>query len=205
MRRTAAEAAQTRERVLDAALMEFAGRGWEKATFERIAVRAGLTRGAVHHHFPEGKEQLLRELLVEQWRRYEQPVLEPLYQPNPGVAGLLRFLGGYLDLLADDEGFRALAKVTTVVAPQAPSRQEGLHDHRRALDTWRATLREVFTASGLLRASVAPDTAVFVVMNFLLGLTTTAAIEPDQLPATATARQAAAETALAGLVEGTGW
>lgn len=204
MRRTAAEAAQTRAQVLDAALSEFAQRGWEKATFERIAGRAELTRGAVHHHFPQGKEQLLRELLVEQWGRFEQPVLKPLHQPNPGAGGLLRFLSGYLELLADDEAFRALVTVTTMVAPQATTRQHGMHDHRQALDTWRATLWEVFTASGLLRPGVTADTAVFVVINFLLGLTTTAAIEPDQLPATAAERQAAAEAMLAGLIDGTG-
>ena len=201
MKKTAAEAAQTRERVLDAALLEFAERGWEKATFERIGVRAGSTRGAVHHHFPGGKEQLLHAVLAEQWRRYGEPVLAPLHRPGPGGERLTRFLRGYLDLLADDEGFRALATVTTLVAPRAETRQEDLREHGSALDAWRATVRDVVIASGVLPADVSPDTAVFVVLNFLVGLTTMVALEPDRLPATPTARQAVVTATLAGLVE----
>jgi len=55
-----------------------------------------VTRGAVHPHFPGGKDELLRVLLVEQWGRYGEMVLAPLHDPDLGGVGRLRsFLVGY--------------------------------------------------------------------------------------------------------------
>lgn len=56
-RRTAAEAAATRRTILDAARVTFAEEGYGAATLDGIARRAGVTRGAVHHHF--GDKQVL--------------------------------------------------------------------------------------------------------------------------------------------------
>jgi AcrR family transcriptional regulator len=203
MRRTAAEAAETRRRVLDAALLSFAERGWERATFEYIAARIGLTRGAVHHHFPAGKDELLRVVLAEHWERYGEVVLAPLGDPDLGAGGRLRsFLIGYLDLLSTDEMFRALATVTTLVAPHAGSvTNAGLEEHSRSLNEWRAALRAVLDPPDVLRPAVDVETAVFVLVNFVVGVNDTAALEPAQLPAGLADRQAVAAAVVAGLIE----
>src|SRR5436190_12505743 len=58
-RRTRAESqAHTRERLIHAAETLFANRGYHQTSVDRIAERAGLTRGAVYANF-EGKEGLL--------------------------------------------------------------------------------------------------------------------------------------------------
>lgn len=191
----------TRQGILDAALLAFAERGWEKTTFELVAARAGVSRGAVHHHFRAGKDELLRTLLAEQWQRYAEPVFAPLEVVGRTPAARLRdFLAGYLDLLVDDEAFRALATVTVLVAPRTDGLDEGLADHRRALGEWRGALDGVFSGAGVLRPGVDRSTAVAVVMNVLVGLTTTAAMEPDELPRDGSARQAMAAAVTAGLV-----
>ncbi|HEY6057634.1 MAG TPA: TetR/AcrR family transcriptional regulator [Candidatus Limnocylindrales bacterium] len=51
--------ATTRERLLDAAVRVLSGRGGSEATIEAIATEAGLTKGAVYHHF-EDRIALLR-------------------------------------------------------------------------------------------------------------------------------------------------
>jgi AcrR family transcriptional regulator len=51
MRRTKAEAEQTRESVIRAAVTVFLERGVARATFDEIARAAGVTRGAVYWHF----------------------------------------------------------------------------------------------------------------------------------------------------------
>lgn len=51
MRRTKAEAEQTREAVIAAAIAVFLERGFAHATFDEIARTAGVTRGAVYWHF----------------------------------------------------------------------------------------------------------------------------------------------------------
>lgn len=51
MRRTKAEAEQTRDAIMAAAVTVFLERGFARATFDEIARTAGVTRGAVYWHF----------------------------------------------------------------------------------------------------------------------------------------------------------
>lgn len=62
MRKTAAEAAETRRAILRAALAEFSQRGYSATTLEGVARAAGVTRGAVYWHFAS-KATLYEELL----------------------------------------------------------------------------------------------------------------------------------------------
>jgi len=43
----------------------FAERGYAGVAAEEIVKRAGVTRGALYHHFKQGKEELFRAVLVE--------------------------------------------------------------------------------------------------------------------------------------------
>ncbi|HZC83333.1 MAG TPA: helix-turn-helix domain-containing protein, partial [Rubrobacter sp.] len=64
-RRTQAErTATTRRALLDAARSLFAERGYHGAAAEEIVRRAGLTRGALYHHF-EDKKDLFRAVVDE--------------------------------------------------------------------------------------------------------------------------------------------
>ncbi|MBB6409238.1 TetR family transcriptional regulator [Mesorhizobium sangaii] len=56
MRRTKAEAEQTREAVLAAAIDVFLERGVTRATLEQIASAASVTRGAIYWHFHDKQE-----------------------------------------------------------------------------------------------------------------------------------------------------
>ena len=42
---------QRREQIIDAAILEFAEKGYEKASMGSIAARAGLSKGGLYHHF----------------------------------------------------------------------------------------------------------------------------------------------------------
>lgn len=60
-RKTPAEAARTRKKILDAAGEVFSRDGIAKTTLEQIAQQAGITRGAIYWHF-KGKQDLLQAL-----------------------------------------------------------------------------------------------------------------------------------------------
>ncbi len=65
-RRTQAERrATTRQALVAAAREAFAARGYHAAAVEEIAQRAGVTRGALYHHFAAGKADLLRAVVEE--------------------------------------------------------------------------------------------------------------------------------------------
>ena len=64
-RRTHAERrAATRRALLDAARVLFAGKGYAAVTVEEVVRAAGVTRGALYHHF-EDKRLLLRAVVEE--------------------------------------------------------------------------------------------------------------------------------------------
>lgn len=64
MRRTAEEAAQTRQSILDAALTVFSQKGYHATRLTDIAQAADVTRGAIYHHF-DNKARLYEALLNE--------------------------------------------------------------------------------------------------------------------------------------------
>jgi AcrR family transcriptional regulator len=62
-RRTAEEAAETRRTIVDAARELFAEKGYAATPTAEVVERAGVTRGALYHHFAD-KTDLLRAVFV---------------------------------------------------------------------------------------------------------------------------------------------
>ncbi|MEV1000593.1 TetR/AcrR family transcriptional regulator [Nonomuraea sp. NPDC050202] len=200
MKRTAEEAAATRARVLEAAILVFADKGWKEATFHAIGARAGVTRGAVHHHFGD-KKLLLEEALGAGWRRHAAPALEELVRPEHGPGRRLTgFLTRYLRLLAENESFRALAVASVLVAPQVLDVGEGVKEKIEETDQWAALILPLLDTPGLRQGLRAED-ALFTVMAMLHGVTVTAATAPHELPA-AEAAAGIARAVVAGLLPG---
>jgi AcrR family transcriptional regulator len=96
MRRTKAEAEQTRESVIGAAVTVFLERGVTRATFDEIARAAGVTRGAVYWHF-QNKLEIFHALE----RRADLP--------NEAFASRLR------GRLADDPGLDPLDELACTI------------------------------------------------------------------------------------------
>lgn len=176
MRRSAEDAAQTRVALLDAALLSFEERGWRGATFEHVAERAGVTRGALHHHF-RSKAALLTDALDWGWSHYGERIVERDAVRSDAEDWLRALLSEFMLLVRSDERFRALAYVTVLVAPQALKDSRAKHE---ALDAWRdqvaASLRD--------RADlpVPAETAAGLVLVLLQGITVSAVTRPDDLP-----------------------
>lgn len=81
--------------VIEAAVEVFVEQGYEGASMEDIARRAGLTKGGLYHHF-KGKDELLlaaNERFMEPIRRF---MAEARAAASP-AAGLRGFLRDYLD------------------------------------------------------------------------------------------------------------
>lgn len=72
-RRTKEEAEQTRQAILDSALNLFYEKGFSRTTFDEIARRINLTKGAVYWHF-RNKADLLAEIIKQNFsaRREQQ-------------------------------------------------------------------------------------------------------------------------------------
>ncbi|HEY2055187.1 MAG TPA: TetR/AcrR family transcriptional regulator [Solirubrobacterales bacterium] len=98
-RRTQAERTETTRKALIAAGRElFSARGYDAVGAEEIVRTAGLTRGALYHHFPSGKPALLEAIYermeAESTERVAHIVLDsemhsPLAAMKAGVAAFL--------------------------------------------------------------------------------------------------------------------
>ena len=190
MRRTAEDAAKTRVALLEAPLIAFEEKGWRGATFEHIAERAGVTRGALHHHFRD-KRTLLAEALEWGWSDYGQRLFDTV-SPATGDTGsadgtvalderahraVEELLARFVRLITGDRAFRALASTTVLVAPQAFEH----YDKGDALDDWRERI-EGIVASRKGATNIAPRDIAGLVLVLLQGFTVAAVTRPDDLP-----------------------
>lgn len=179
MKRTAEDAAKTRVALLEAALKSFEEKGWRGATFEHVAERAGVTRGALNHHFRD-KQALLIEALEWGWSDYGQR----LFSQNSAAAGasahdaLKVLLTEFIRLLTRDERFRALASATVLVAPQALERSE----HNSALDEWHELIEGLISTPGRDTGRSSPGDIASLVLVLLQGFTVTAVTRPHDIP-----------------------
>ena len=74
-RRRKEDAEKTRRRILASALSLFVRKGYERTTFNDIAARLKMTKGAVYWHF-ESKERLLVELVEEALAKFRRQLDE---------------------------------------------------------------------------------------------------------------------------------
>ena len=90
-RKTKAEAAATREALLEAAEEVFFAKGVARTSLEQIARHAGLTRGAVYWHFKNKGDLFMA--LVEQVRMPFQSLMDEVDKTDTGLligTGVLR-------------------------------------------------------------------------------------------------------------------
>lgn len=92
--------------MIDAALAVFAERGIRAAQLDEVARRAGVTRGALYHHFT-GKDTLLAAVLAERWPSAMAPVVAPLREARDRAAALA-FVERFLAAVDRDPQVRAL-------------------------------------------------------------------------------------------------
>ena len=104
MRRTKEEAAKTRAAIVEAGLACFDRRGIAGTTLAEIAAEAGVTKGAVYHHF-DGKEAVLHEIREQ----VALPLLDEAdttllhHEDCPALERIERFLVSVLESIERDE------------------------------------------------------------------------------------------------------
>lgn len=124
MSRRAPAVRDTKERVLAAALEVFAERGYQAATVEEIAERAGMTKGAVYYWFRD-KEDLATDLQREVWTTIATQAQRVLDPDASAIDNLKLAFRGYLHSLDDSAQARFFLRDCWAVASlDAAGRQQ---------------------------------------------------------------------------------
>jgi AcrR family transcriptional regulator len=96
VRRTAAEAERTRGAILAAARAAFAEHGFAAASTTAIANSAGVTRGALYHHFAD-KTALFRAVFVELEHELNDTVVASARSQSGSLAAFVAGCEAWLD------------------------------------------------------------------------------------------------------------
>jgi len=84
---TGGKRARTRAALIEAAAAVIGEKGYDRASLEEIAARAGMTRGAVYGNF-KNKEELFLAIIATRW----QPIIPP-FIPGANFKTQMRVLG----------------------------------------------------------------------------------------------------------------
>lgn len=157
----------TRKKLLRAAFEEIYRCGFQAASLERILAKAGVTKGALYHHFPDKAalgyavvDDLVRGLLLERWLG----VLER--QPGDPLTALQRMLQERTGQLTPEEIELGcpLHNLAQEVSPLDESFRRRID---ATFDTWRSGIAEALRrgqAEGSIRRNIDADrVAAFVV------------------------------------------
>ena len=145
-----------RERILDAAMRVFAGKGFFGAKVSDIAEEAKVADGTIYLYF-KSKDDLLIALFEEQMERVNLELGRTLAGEGRAPEKLRRFIRGYMDLVAKN---RHAAEVITIELRQSAKFMKEYKNPRFAefLKTLAGVIDEG-QKKGHLRSDVPPQIA----------------------------------------------
>jgi TetR/AcrR family transcriptional regulator, lmrAB and yxaGH operons repressor len=147
---SAQEGERPRDRMVAGAAALLAQRGLQATSFSEVLEFTGSPRGSVYHHFPGGKEQLVKAALD-----YVTEQMGNIFSPNEGaspedVTDL--FLGLWRGILLRYRFKAGCAVLAVTVAADSPELSEHAATIFRA---WRARLTGLFAAAGVAKEEAA--------------------------------------------------
>ncbi len=97
----------TRERILNQALVQFAGVGFEGVSMRQVAAAVGVTVAALYYHFPD-KEQLYLATVAYGFNRRLPPLMAALEHFSDPWDRLSAFITEFTAVLAADADFQRI-------------------------------------------------------------------------------------------------
>jgi AcrR family transcriptional regulator len=174
----AASAQATRRRLLDAAIRRFAADGLG-TSFDAVAADAGVTKGALYHHFGS-KDGLVQAVYREAVNRHAQQVLADSAQGS-GRERLLGLIDASARLYTSREPFYRLLIALHIDAAGARPQLLGIAErvHRQQREHMTSLVR-AGQADGSIRADVDAEAVGVTVNAALEGFVLVHQLEPAE-------------------------
>lgn len=110
MRRTKSESEETRQRILDAAETVFLDIGVSRASLDRIATAAGVTRGAIYWHFAN-KQELFSAMIERVHGLHEAVLTRSFVDEADPLKGVLDWALDVIELFAAEAHTRQVFRI----------------------------------------------------------------------------------------------
>lgn len=88
----------TRQKILDAARIEFHRAGFDGARMQDIADVAGINKALLHYYF-KSKDELFEAVFRESFRTHFQPIIEAMQLDLPLEEKVTRFVNAYISTI----------------------------------------------------------------------------------------------------------
>lgn len=167
-------AENTRQALLDTGLRLFVERGFGSVSAEELVRAAGLSRGALYHHFG-GKPGLFEAVLEQQQVSAVERITALTADRDDPVARALAGMDAFLDICGEPE----YREIVLIQGPTALGWQRWRElDRRHFLDLLTAGVAGM-TRAGLLASDVRPELTAASIYGMLTELSLTVADAED--------------------------
>lgn len=146
--------AESRDRILSAALVEFSAKGLAGARTEQIAAAAGVNKALLYYYF-DSKEQLYEAALEAVVTRVRQNALAALQQETSAGERLLRAALNHFDRILTQREFQSLLQQEMIRVHKGEQGAAELmveRIFRPLLGLFRATVQEGIASGELIEA-----------------------------------------------------
>ena len=149
--------AERPQEILEAAFLEFSRHGYATTTLDRIAERAGVTKGTIYVYF-ENKEHLFISMVREITKASLDTVHEMFERHDGSTADLLRAQFSFIyQHIVEDKRRREVVRMLIAEAPRFPELADRYHEEilRPCLDMLRQAIQR-----GVDRGEIRKDSAI---------------------------------------------
>jgi TetR/AcrR family transcriptional regulator, lmrAB and yxaGH operons repressor len=155
-------ARDTRARMIAAAVRSLQHDGAEGMSFTEVLRASGAARGAIYHHFPGGKSQLVAEAAAENGSEVRAALAQvPAESPAAVVRGFLQLIRPVVLESASGGGCAVAAAAMTKAGPDHDGPQQAA---AVAIGSWISEIAGRFAAAGLAGAEARELASTLITM-----------------------------------------
>jgi AcrR family transcriptional regulator len=164
--------AERPQEILDAAFAEFSRNGYATTTLERIAERAGVTKGTIYVYF-ENKEQLFISM-VREFTKGAQEIVHEMFEKHEGsTAELLRAQFSFIyQHLVEDRRRREVVRMLIAEASRFPELADRYYNDilRPCLDMLKKAIQRGIDRGEIRKSSIIDSPQVVIAPIALVDL-----------------------------------
>ena len=154
----------TRQKILDAAMDLFSEVGYAAAGLGEVIARAGMTKGALYHHF-DSKEALATAIIEQGTNLTRDAFRHVCESPSPALENVIHGVFIVADLLVSDKTARTAEQLTRGLAEFNSTASQVWSDRLDAITTQASRA----IAEGDLREGLDPYVVSESILNAMLG------------------------------------